>query len=43
MKKVLIVSEFVLFNDKNEKIDDSLYEEKDTQEDLLVFVKKLLI
>ena len=33
MKKVLIVSEFVLFNDKNEKIDDSLYEEKDTQED----------
>ena len=40
MKKVLIVSEFVLLNDKNEKIDDSLYEEKDTQEDLLVFVKK---
>tara|TARA_B100001248_G_scaffold262580_2_gene259621 strand:- start:1155 stop:3974 length:2820 start_codon:yes stop_codon:yes gene_type:complete len=40
MKKVLIVSEFVFLNDKDEKIDDSLYEEKDTQEDLLVFVKK---
>ena len=43
MKKVLIVSEFVLLNDKNEKIDDSLYEEKDTQEDLLVLLRKLLI
>ena len=40
MKKVLIVSEFILLNDINEKIDDSLYEEKDNQEGLLIFVKK---
>ena len=40
MKKILIISKFILLNNNKVKVENNLYEEKNVEGDFAVYVKK---